>query len=102
NLAGEATKGGVTAETAPGAARAIAAVSGTSLDGLMTMPPPVDDPEASRPHFAALRALRDRLRDDLGRALPVLSVGMSHHFEVALGWGGTHVRIGTAIFGSRS
>ena len=102
NLAGEATKGGVTAETAPGVARAIAAVSGTALDGLMTMPPPADDPEASRPHFTALRALRDRLRDDLGRTLPVLSMGMSHDFEVAIACGATHVRIGTAIFGSRS
>jgi pyridoxal phosphate enzyme (YggS family) len=102
NLAGEATKGGVTAETAPGVARAIAAVSGTALDGLMTMPPPADDREASRPHFTALRALRDRLRDDLGRALPVLSMGMSHDFEVAIACGATHVRIGTAIFGSRS
>ena len=102
NLGGEATKGGVTAETAPALARLLAGVGGISLDGLMTMPPPVDDPEASRPHFVALRELRDRLRDDLGRALPVLSMGMSHDFEVAIACGATHVRIGTAIFGSRS
>ena len=102
NLGGEATKGGVTAETAPALARLLAGVGGISLDGLMTMPPPVDDPEASRPHFVALRELRDRLRDDLGRPLPVLSMGMSHDFEVAIACGATHVRIGTAIFGSRS
>ena len=101
NLGGEATKGGVTADAAPAIARALAAVAGVSLDGLMTMPPPADDPEASRPHFAGLRALRDRLQDDLGRALPVLSMGMSHDFEVAIACGATHVRIGTAIFGSR-
>jgi len=101
NLGGEATKGGVTGDTALATARALAAVSGVSLDGLMTMPPPTDDPEASRPHFAGLRALRDRLQDDLGRALPVLSMGMSHDFEVAIACGATHVRIGTAIFGSR-
>ncbi len=101
NLGGEATKGGVTADTALASARALAAVAGVSLDGLMTMPPPADDPEASRPHFAGLRALRDRLQDDLGRALPVLSMGMSHDFEVAIACGATHVRIGTAIFGSR-
>jgi PLP dependent protein len=101
NLGGEATKGGVTAASAPMIARALAAVAGTSLDGLMTMPPPSDDPEASRPHFTALRALRDRLQGDLGRALPVLSMGMSHDFEVAIACGATHVRIGTAIFGSR-
>jgi PLP dependent protein len=102
NLGGEATKGGATAQTAPALAAALAAVPGVSLDGVMTMPPPADDPEASRPHFDALRALRDRLQDQLGRALPVLSMGMSHDFEVAIACGATHVRIGTAIFGVRA
>jgi hypothetical protein len=101
NLGGEASKGGVGAEAAAAVATALAGVAGTSLDGLMTMPPPADDPEASRPHFAALRALRDRLADQLGRPLPVLSMGMSHDFEVAIACGATHVRIGTAIFGNR-
>ena len=101
NLGGEATKGGVTADTAPAIAAALAAVTGTSLVGLMTMPPPSDDPEASRPHFDGLRALRDRLTGELGHPLPVLSMGMSHDFEVAIACGATHVRIGTAIFGSR-
>jgi PLP dependent protein len=101
NLGGEATKGGITAAAAPALATALAAVAGTSLDGLMTMPPPSDDPEASRPHFDGLRALRDRLADQLGRPLPVLSMGMSHDFEVAIACGATHVRVGTAIFGSR-
>jgi pyridoxal phosphate enzyme (YggS family) len=101
NLGGEATKGGVTADTALAIARSLAGVAGTSLDGLMTMPPPADDPARSRPHFEALRALRDRLTGELGRPLPVLSMGMSHDFEVAIACGATHVRIGTAIFGSR-
>jgi hypothetical protein len=101
NLGGEATKGGVTAGAAPALARALVAVTGASLDGLMTMPPPSDDPEASRPCFQDLRALRDRLADQLGRPLPVLSMGMSHDFEVAIACGATHVRIGTAIFGTR-
>jgi pyridoxal phosphate enzyme (YggS family) len=102
NVGGEASKGGVTPDAAPPIARALAAVAGTSFDGLMTMPPPADDPEASRPHFLALRALRDRLAGELGRPLPVLSMGMSHDFEVAIACGATHVRIGTAIFGSRT
>ena len=101
NLAGEDTKGGATSETAPALARALAAVTGTSLAGLMTMPPPADDAAASRPYFDQLRALRDRLQDELGRPLPILSMGMSHDFEVAIACGATHVRIGTAIFGSR-
>ena len=102
NLGGETTKGGITADAAPALARALAAVAGTSLDGLMTMPPPSDDPEASRPHFTALRGLRDRLRDDLGLPLPALSMGMSADHEVAIACGATHVRIGTAIFGARA
>jgi pyridoxal phosphate enzyme (YggS family) len=98
NLAGEATKGGVTGEAAPDVARAIAATAGVRLDGLMTMPPPEVDP---RPQFEALRDLRERIADQLGRALPVLSMGMSGDFEVAIACGATHVRIGTAIFGPR-
>jgi pyridoxal phosphate enzyme (YggS family) len=98
NVAGEETKGGVTAAAAPEVARAIAATAGVRLDGLMTMPPPGEDP---RPHFGALRALRDRLAGELG-PLPVLSMGMSGDFEVAIACGATHVRIGTAIFGTRS
>lgn len=101
NVAGEDTKGGVTPETAPALARAIAAIPGVRLDGLMTMPPPSDDPEAARPAFLALAALRDRLAQDLGAPLPVLSMGMSGDFEVAIACGATHVRVGTAIFGAR-
>ena len=101
NLAGEATKGGVSeAETEP-LARAIRAVPNLRLDGLMTIPPPSDDPEASRPVFEALRRLRDRLAGTLAQPLPVLSMGMSGDFEVAIACGATHVRIGTAIFGAR-
>jgi uncharacterized pyridoxal phosphate-containing UPF0001 family protein len=102
NVAGEETKGGVTVETAPALAAAIATAPGIRLDGLMTMPPPDDDPEASRPAFETLRGLRDRLQQQLGVPLPVLSMGMSGDFEVAIGCGASHVRIGTAIFGVRA
>lgn len=101
NLAGEATKGGVTAEAAPALAAAVAPLPGVRLDGLMTMPPPGDDPEASRGPFLALRALRDRLQQELGLPLPALSMGMSGDYELAIACGATHVRIGTAIFGTR-
>jgi pyridoxal phosphate enzyme (YggS family) len=102
NVAGEATKGGVTEQTAEAVARAISGVANVRLDGLMTMPPPADDPEASRPCFEALRRLRERLADALGQPLPVLSMGMSGDYEVAIACGATHVRIGTAIFGARA
>ena len=101
NVAGEATKGGVAPAAAPAVAAAIAALPGVRLDGLMTMPPPSDDPEASRPSFLALRALRDQLQQELGAPLPALSMGMSGDYEVAIACGATHVRIGTAIFGAR-
>jgi hypothetical protein len=100
-ISGEASKSGVTADIAPDLVHSLTTIEGIRLDGLMTMPPPSDDPEASRPAFEALRTLRDRIQDQLGCALPVLSMGMSGDFEVAIACGATHVRIGTAIFGER-
>ena len=72
-----------------------------AVRGLMAIPPWEKDPEASRPYFRALRELRDKLQQDVGMALPELSMGMSHDFDVAIAEGATMVRVGTAIFGSR-
>ncbi|MGA2978693.1 MAG: YggS family pyridoxal phosphate-dependent enzyme [Terriglobales bacterium] len=71
--------------------------------GLMTVPPYTEDPEGSRPYFVQLRQIRDLIA---ARTLPhigtvVLSMGMSHDFEVAIEEGATCVRVGTAIFGQR-
>jgi len=71
--------------------------------GLMTVPPFTDDPEGARMYFRLLRDVRDRIA---ARRLPriemdVLSMGMSHDFEVAIEEGSTCVRVGTAIFGAR-
>jgi PLP dependent protein len=71
--------------------------------GLMAVPPFTDDPEGARPFFRKLRELRDAIA---ARKLPairmdVLSMGMSHDFEVAIEEGSTCVRVGTAIFGER-
>jgi pyridoxal phosphate enzyme (YggS family) len=73
------------------------------LRGLMTVPPFTEDPEGARPYFRKLRELRDQLaaRDLPSVNLDVLSMGMSHDFEVAIEEGSTCVRIGTAIFGTR-
>ena len=102
NVAGEQSKGGVSPAATLELARAVLALPQLALRGLMTMPPPADDDaEAVRPYFAALRTLRDELEQQLGHPLPVLSMGMSGDFEVAIGEGATHVRIGTAIFGER-
>jgi len=70
----------------------------------MTVPPFTDGSEEARPYFRQLRELRDRLaaRDLPSVELDVLSMGMSHDFEVAIAEGSTCVRIGTAIFGTRA
>jgi uncharacterized pyridoxal phosphate-containing UPF0001 family protein len=69
----------------------------------MAIPPFTEDPEGARPYFRRLRELRERIA---ARRLPrvgmeLLSMGMSHDFEVAIEEGSTCVRVGTAIFGER-
>jgi uncharacterized pyridoxal phosphate-containing UPF0001 family protein len=67
----------------------------------MCIPPFLEKAEQVRPFFRRLRELRQELRGKLGLALPVLSMGMSHEFEVAIEEGATEVRVGTALFGTR-
>jgi len=100
NLAGEASKGGVPADEALDAARSLGAIDGIEVVGLMTLPPPVDDPQDAGRWFAQLAELAARGRSR-GLALNELSMGMSHDFEVAIAHGATWVRVGTAIFGPR-
>lgn len=101
NLAAEASKSGVSAAEALERAQAMAAVPGFRLAGLMTLPPPAEDPEASAPFFAELAELAARGRA-AGLPLTELSMGMSHDLEVAIRHGATWVRVGTALFGERS
>jgi pyridoxal phosphate enzyme (YggS family) len=101
NIAGEEQKSGCSPEDAEVLVRQIMEVPELACDGLMTMAPYVDDPESIRPVFTGLRKLRDRLRESTGLALPVLSMGMSGDFHVAIEEGSTHVRIGRALFGER-
>ncbi len=74
------------------------------IRGLMTIPPYTEDPEGARPYFLRLRELRDEIarRKLPGVAMDVLSMGMSHDFEVAIEEGATCVRVGTGIFGERT
>jgi pyridoxal phosphate enzyme (YggS family) len=97
----EESKSGVKPEEAGALAEKIAALSRIELAGLMCIPPFLEDKEKVRPYFRRLRELRDSLARVLGRDLPVLSMGMSRDFEVAIEEGATEVRVGTAIFGSR-
>jgi uncharacterized pyridoxal phosphate-containing UPF0001 family protein len=54
-----------------------------------------------RPYFRKLRELRDVLSRRMSRPLPVLSMGMSHDFEIAIEEGATEIRVGSALFGAR-
>jgi PLP dependent protein len=71
--------------------------------GLMTVPPYTDDPEGARPFFQKLREIHDEIAAQRwpGVSMGMLSMGMSHDFEVAIAAGSTCVRVGTAIFGER-
>jgi pyridoxal phosphate enzyme (YggS family) len=93
NTGEEAQKAGI----APGDADAFIArcrdVHHLPIDGLMCIPPVDDDPAL---HFGLLRTIADR------HALGTLSMGMSADFEIAIRFGATHVRVGTAIFGARA
>ncbi len=105
NVGGEEAKSGV----APGSGeleemlQAAPRLEHLQIRGLMTIPPFTDNPEGARPYFHKLRELRDQIA---ARSLPridmdVLSMGMSHDFEIAVEEGATCVRVGTAIFGGR-
>ncbi|MCC8109963.1 MAG: YggS family pyridoxal phosphate-dependent enzyme [Planctomycetes bacterium] len=98
NVSGEESKYGTDADRVRDLAAVAARQPHLRLNGLMTMAPFTDDPETARPYFRQLAALRDDLADRLGRPLPVLSMGMTGDFEVAVEEGATHVRVGTALF----
>jgi len=75
-----------------------------NVRGLMTIGPgwAICDPEASRPCFLLLHDLRDELAQEFDRPFPILSMGMSSDFEVAIEEGANMIRLGTAIFGPRA
>jgi PLP dependent protein len=101
HIAKEETKTGVGAEELPELVEKVARLPMLELAGLMCIPPFAENAGEARPYFSRLRELRDDLAKRLGRALPVLSMGMSHDFEVAIEEGATEVRVGTALFGTR-
>ncbi|MDQ1277379.1 MAG: dependent protein [Thermodesulfobacteriota bacterium] len=103
NISGEATKRGIDATGAPGLIKEVSRLEHLSIQGLMTMAPWFDDPEAARPCFASLRSLRDRIADAgiPGVTMRELSMGMSGDFEIAVEEGATIVRVGRSLFGER-
>ena len=105
NVGGEAAKSGLAPESSELQAILQAAKRLPYLEfrGLMTVPPFTEDPDGARPFFRRLRKLRDEIAHARwpSVSMDVLSMGMSHDFEVAIEEGSTCVRIGTAIFGER-
>jgi PLP dependent protein len=101
NVAEEPQKTGVVPADLPAVAAAVNAAEHLRLRGLMTVAPMVDDPEATRPVFRQLRALRDKTSQQLGLELPVLSMGMTDDYAIAVEEGATMLRLGRALFGPR-
>ncbi len=106
NVGGETAKSGVAPDSRELEELLLAAPRLEALEfrGLMTVPPFTDDHEKARPYFRKLRELRDAIaaRNFPAVGMDVLSMGMSHDFEVAIEEGSTCVRVGTAIFGMRA
>jgi pyridoxal phosphate enzyme (YggS family) len=106
NVGGEAAKSGLASDSPELEELLLAAPRLEALEfrGLMTVPPFTDDPEEARLYFRKLRELRDAIAARKLRAvgMDLLSMGMSHDFEVAIEEGSTCVRVGTAIFGERA
>jgi pyridoxal phosphate enzyme (YggS family) len=98
----EDKKSGVRAADAAELAEKVSTLPHLELAGLMCIPPFLENAAKVRPYFARLRELRDSLEGKLGRQLLVLSMGMSHDFQVAIEEGATEVRVGSAIFGTRA
>lgn len=101
NVGAESSKHGFNVETLRSSLEALYALRRLEIQGLMCIPPFDPDPTKSRPYFIQLRELRDELEKLGGAPLPLLSMGMSHDFEIAIEQGATIVRVGSAIFGER-
>lgn len=93
NTGAEPQKAGILPENADAFLRECRDIYGLTIEGLMCIPP---FEEAPAPHFALTAKIAAR------NGLKLLSMGMSSDFEVAIEFGATHVRVGSAIFGARS
>lgn len=105
NIGREPQKSGILPEETEQLARAIRQETALEVCGLMAMPPFFDAPEKSRPYFRKLRELANQLAERqlfADNTQVELSMGMSGDYPVAIEEGATIVRVGTALFGSRS
>lgn len=96
NIAEEKTKSGLPPSAIHSFLSGLASFKQLEIMGLMSLPPYFEDPEKVRPYFQYLRKLKEKLN------LPLLSMGMSSDFQIAIEEGANIIRIGTALFGERS
>lgn len=94
NIGREPQKSGAAPEELPRLYERVARLPQIDVAGIMAIPP-AEEPEAMRPYFRELRAIREQL------GVRELSMGMTDDFEVAIEEGATMIRVGRAIFGSR-
>lgn len=101
NMAGEASKFGFDPSDLRANFELLLGLRHVDVEGLMAIPPAVENSDDMRPYFVGLRELRDTLAAEFGTPLSTLSMGMSEDFPIAIEEGSTMVRVGTAIFGRR-
>lgn len=104
NIAGEASKFGISAEETLQLVEEISRLDNLRIKGLMTIAPYVEDPEENRPYFRKIRELSvDIAQKNIDNvSMDILSMGMTGDYMVAVEEGSTMVRVGTGIFGARS
>ena len=99
NSGREAQKSGIMPEDAKDFIESLGMYESIRLRGLMTMGPATDNPEELRRYFALTRELFEKHRGDFAKGLdPILSMGMSDSFKVAIEEGSTLVRVGRRLF----
>ena len=100
NASGETSKHGFSPDQLQILSSMIDKLNFVKVRGLMTMAALEEVPERTRPTFAALRGLRDRLRQEWSSVVRLdhLSMGMTNDFEIAIEEGATLIRVGTALF----
>jgi len=101
NTSGEASKTGIAPAKFPALLDCILECRHLRLDGLMTIAPFTNDEASVRRAFVMLRTMAEDAKLRSGLPLPVLSMGMSDDFDLAIAEGSTMIRIGTSLFGPR-